>query len=292
MNFPKPFRIGTRLALLVAVLTVGAMAPAAPADEMAVKMRAVLAQHAEAIITVSLVLKSSYSAESSELETQGLVVNETGLVVVTNMAIDPSSSFSRSMDGSGSSTSVLSAKYILGDGTEIPARLVLRDKDLSLAFLRPTKPLNLKLPHLNFKGATATSQVGDPVVLVGRLGKAGSRNISASLERLTTVINRPRKTYGLSFFGIMSLGHAVFTEKGELLGVVSVRTSKSSSTARSMNPTDGMMGSVIPASDVWEVAAQAPLTAANAPSATPPARKPSTKPAPKTPPKTKTPTKP
>ena len=33
-------------------------------------------------------------------------------------------------------------KYRLTDGTEVPARLVLKDEDLDLAFLAPLKPLD------------------------------------------------------------------------------------------------------------------------------------------------------
>ena len=267
-----------------ALLSIGLLLPLcsrpARSDERANFMRSVVAKSGPGVITVSVVIKTSYSPEQSELETPGLVVDPSGLVVVTNMSIDPMASMGSLMgtEAAGVSTSVVSAKFLLADGSEVPAKLVLRDKDRNLAFLRPLHPLSSSLVALDFKGNTATAQLADPVLIVGRLGKTGGRAASITEERLTAVLQKPRTLYGLSYMMVTHLGEAAFTEKGELLGMVSLKVAKSKSSLRSMNVTDMMMPTIIPASDVWEVAVQAPAVNA-VPSPAPTAKQPALRPA-------------
>src|SRR2546422_4160959 len=55
------------------------------------------------------------------------------------------------------------------DGTEIPAEIVLRDRDLDLAFIRPkTKPAN-PMPAVDLRSEEHTSELQSRLHLVCRL---------------------------------------------------------------------------------------------------------------------------
>ena len=73
------------------------------------------------------------------------MVDPSGLTVLALSACDPSEMYQRMMGEDYPRTSVetevTDMKILLDDGTELPAEIVLRDKDLDLAFIRPkTKP--------------------------------------------------------------------------------------------------------------------------------------------------------
>ncbi len=269
------------------------------ADQQAETARSIIARHKASAVTLVIVLKmGGYLGgdQQNELEVDGVVLDSSGLVATTNMSIDPMAMYS-SMAGdtaSGGSTKVVSVKIITASGDEIPAKVVLRDKDKNLAFLRPLKPVATPLAAVDFR-TSGKAQVGDPVYILGRLGKAGNRTAQVIMQRIISIVDRPRMLYATEPT-MLNLGNAVFNEKGETLGLASVRIT--TSRRSSYNPTDSFLPVVIPADDVWEVAQQAPQAKDvkdTEPAVKPPAKpagKPSgTKPGP-TAPKGRAPTKP
>ncbi len=267
----------TSLCLATSLLCAPVFVSAARADETAQRLRDLAQTHAASIVTVAVTI--SAEDQQLELEAEGLVVDASGLIMTTNTAIDP---FSLSPDASGTVSNVVSAKIVLPGGTEVPARLMLRDKTRNLAFLRPLQPLNL--PALPFATASAMAQQGDNIGIVGRLGKAGSRLASVTNLRLLAVIEKPRTLYVLPVDAASKLGEAAFNEQGELLGIVSLRVGTAG--RASFNETDRYLAVIIPGADAWAIAGQTPpLTAADKanPAAKPaPATKPAAKPAPAT----------
>jgi hypothetical protein len=243
--------------LIAAVLLATATARA---DNEGALMRAIAAKHSSAVVTISLVLRSGDSDEQRELEAEGLVIDKTGLIVTTNTAVDPTSLMAAmggatGQDGGGAGTNVVGAKVLLPQGGEIPARVVLRDRDRNLAFLRPARPFPADMTFLDFKTAKATALLGDQVYLLGRFGRAASRKPSVRVLRITGALTKPRVLYAIpNDFSL--LGQAAFNEQGNLVGLVSLRAVRSSTT--SFNNSDQLLTHVIPAADVWEIAAQAP----------------------------------
>ena len=234
------------LALPVAMPNI---APIARADETAQRLRALSQTHAASVVTVAVTI--SADDQRVELEAEGLVVDDSGLVMTTNTAIDPFSM--RAEAGEEMVSNVVDAKIILPGGQEVPARLMLRDKTRNVAFLRPLAPL--KLPALPFATSRAVAQQGDTVTLVGRLGKAGGRAPAVESVRLMAVLDKPRTLYVLPV-SAMRLGEAVFNEAGELLGMVSLRVVPSA--RASFNETDRYVAIVIPCADAWAIAGQTP----------------------------------
>lgn len=263
------------LCLATSLLCAPALVSPVRADETAQQLRDLAQKHAASVVTVAVTI--SAEDQQLEIEAEGLVVDASGLIMMTNTAIDP---YSMSADaGSGTVSNVVAAKIVLPGGTEVPARLMLRDKTRNLAFLRPLQPLNL--PALPVATSRATAQQGDNIAIIGRLGKAGSRLPSVTNLRLLAVLEKPRTLYVLPLDAASRLGEAAFNEQGELLGVVSLRVGTAG--RASFNETDRYLAVIIPCADAWAVAQQTPeLTAAdtaNAATQPAPATKPATQPA-------------
>ncbi|MBW3635402.1 MAG: serine protease, partial [Armatimonadetes bacterium] len=220
------------------------------ADEAGSRLRAVAQKYAPSIVTVAVVISRGESGDRIELEAEGVIVDASGLIATTNTAIDPSSLRGDSEGDGGAVTNVTGAKILLPEGGEVPARLVLRDKDRNLAFLRPLRPL--KLPALPFASAKGVASQGDTVTLLGRLGKAGGRLSSVENARLLAVMKRPRTLYVLPITYLSRLGEVAFNESGQLIGLVSLRVLPSR--RASFNQTDQYIAAIVPAADVWAVA--------------------------------------
>ena len=78
--------------------------------------------------------------------------------------------------------------YGLTDSTEVPARIVLKDEDLDLAFLAPLKPLNAqtqaKIAAIPLDSAARHVDVLDPTILVDRSGEGLNYIRALSLGRI------------------------------------------------------------------------------------------------------------
>ncbi len=244
--------------LLIALTTFLPVLPIR-ADEMGQKLRVIAQKYSPSVVTVAIAISRGESSERFELEAEGVVIDASGLVATTNTAIDPSS-LASAADGEAIVTNVTGAKILLPGGGEIPARLVLRDKDRNLAFLRPLRPL--KLPPLPFASAKGGAAQGDSVTLLGRLGKAGGRTSSVESARLLAVMTRPRTLYVLPISFLSKLGEVAFNDAGQLIGLVTLRVLPSR--RASFNETDQYIAAIVPAADVWAIARQAPQLKAGA----------------------------
>jgi hypothetical protein len=246
-----PLIMKLRFSLLLVALPMLLHLPSARADEAGHHLRVLSQKYAPSTVTVAIIISRGDTGDQVEIEAEGVVIDASGLIATTNTAIDPTSMRG---DSEGFVTNVTGAKILLPNGQEIPVRLVLRDKDRNLAFLRPLRPL--KLPFLPFATAKGSAAQGDTVTLLGRLGKAGGRIPSVETPRLLAVMKRPRTLYVLPSTYLSRLGEVAFNESGQLIGLVSMRVLPSR--RASFNQTDQYIAAVVPAADVWAVALQAP----------------------------------
>jgi hypothetical protein len=261
-------------AALAAALGLAAAAAAGEepkgADEsVAVKAaKEVLEKHKDAIVEVRLVLKTKTSvggreagAQEQKVEVNGTVIDPSGLTVISNVATDPSSMFSIDAGEDNpqfkQETTVSDVKIVLADGKEYPAKLVLRDKDLDLAFVRPDQK-DLKLPSLELKAPPAEPKVLDEVIALTRLDRSANREPGVSVARLMSVIRKPRTHYVA--MALMETGCPAFDAQGNVLGISVMRIGG----ARGGGGFSmmAMLPSVLPCADILEAAKQVPVPGA------------------------------
>jgi S1-C subfamily serine protease len=234
--------------------------------------RDILAKAQDAVVSVKVTLKerTAFEGRSGQkrdqtLEVTGTCVDPAGLVVVSLRTVDRSEFMGSSSFGFGEDTfkskyetEITDVKIILGAGQEkeIPARLVLRDKDLDLAFIRPVDKPSKPFAHVDLS-KEAKPRMFDQIVVVDRMGKAENRTPFGLVTRIGSVIDRPRTFYVLSdVASTLTLGSPAFTLDGKLIGIMVYRIHVVAMKERGMGR--GTTPGILPAADVLEVARQAP----------------------------------
>jgi hypothetical protein len=104
---------------------------------------------------------------------------------------------------------------------------------------------------------SATAQVLETVISLNRLGRAASRAYSASLERISAVVTRPRTFYiPDSTMTATTSGSPAFALDGRVVGIFVLRALSSAGSAASRS--DNSTYIILPAEDVLKAAKQAP----------------------------------
>ncbi len=261
--------------LVVAVLLPGFSAGLGRADELAERGRDILSRNQHAVVTVEAVIKLSYSmpgmggqASEYKQDLTGIVVDPSGLTVLALSSCEPADmiqSFTSGMSEDGDAkfkveTELSDLKLLLEDGTELPADIVLRDKEMDLAFIRPkTKPAT-PLTALDLS-KSGKAQVLDQVITLNRLSRAAGRAYAASVERISAVVQKPRFFYiPGSEMTSTTLGSPAFTLDGNLLGVFVMRSISQKSGGFSMfsSRPEGLTSIILPAEEILKASKQAP----------------------------------
>ncbi|MCX8052285.1 MAG: serine protease [Armatimonadetes bacterium] len=224
--------------------------------------RKVIEANKEAVVTVQLVLeaKMPHGGESNKEEKRvsitGTVVDPSGLVVSELSQVDPEvilSVISGGKNEEGLQVRVVDAKIKADDGTEIPADVVLRDRDLDLVFLRPKKPLQAPMKYVDLS-QSGEPQVMDEVVFLWRLGQVANRVLAGELLRVEAVVTKPQLSYAID---APKLGCPVFTIDGKPVGIVILRFSQASRGTNLFGGTDEVVAMILPCSSVLKAARQA-----------------------------------
>jgi hypothetical protein len=265
--------MGTALTCACSLITM-----VSSADDLGEKGRAIFKKNQHCVVTVQIVLKSKVSirgrggeSNESRQEVTGTVLDASGIAVLSLSATDPGQMVQNMMGGGGEDESRLKmetelsdVKMLLEDGTEIPAEVVLRDRDLDLAFIRPKTKLATAMPAVDLTNS-GKADVLEEVVTLNRLGKAAGRSYAASVERISAIVQRPRLFYiPEANMTTTTLGAPAFTTNGKLLGIFVMRTAKgtgSSSFGMMGSPSDSFTGIIVPADDVLKAVKQVPAVA-------------------------------
>jgi hypothetical protein len=260
-----------------AVVTVAAamicLAPAR-AQEARTASRDVVKKWGEAVVNVRVVLKMRMSVGGREMQasddpvdTIGTVIDPSGLTVLSLGSLNPGAMMQRIMGGASGgqpqmeiTSEPTDVKIRLADGRELPAKIVLRDEDLDLAFLRPTTRPDKPLVAVNLADAAKPSLL-DQVLVLWRLGRVGGWTAGAALFDVGAIIEKPRTFYVLA--GVTTgMGTPAFLPNGKMVGLLTLRQIDAgrASLSSMMGGTEGLglLPVILPAEDVMEIAQQAP----------------------------------
>jgi S1-C subfamily serine protease len=260
------------LSVFLLVPTVLAQSP----DERSAA-RDIVKKWQEAVVNVRVVLKTRMSVGGREMNASeetvdgvATIIEPDGLAVMSLATLNPAGMMNRIMGpGTGSAeerfqmtSEPTDLKIRLSDGREIPAKIVLRDEDLDLAFIRPTTKPDKPFTSLAL-GDEGKPQALDPVVLVSRLGRVGGWVPAATLQSIQAVIERPRTMYVVDGSDGMGggIGTPVFMLNGKLAGLLVLRSMSGGRPGMfsMMGGSEGLglLPVILPAGDIKEVAKQA-----------------------------------
>jgi hypothetical protein len=274
-GFSRVAAPGDGRAPVLALLLMGALLSHCLGDDLAEKGKAIFKKNQHAVVTVELVLKNKFSmsgmagqANESRQDATGTVVDPSGLTVMSLSATDPAQLFQNLMSAASDEdnrfkmeTELSDLKILLDDGTEIPAEVILRDKDLDLAFIRPKAKVSSPMTALDLAG-TGKAEILDQIITLNRLGSAAGRAYSASIDRISAIVQRPRLFYVPdSSFNTAALGAPAFTLDGKVLGIFVMRSMKNKSgggLGLFSFQADNMTGVIVPAEDVLKGMKQVP----------------------------------
>lgn len=266
------------LPLLFALLS---LAPAsslhAAALPEAAAGRALVKNHADAIIGIELVATVKIKQGDREMppreqriEVNGTVISASGLTVTSLAAVDPQSTIEamRAAAPAGFRGELVGVdfkevKLRLANGTEVPARFVLKDADLDLAFMAPVADApaaQSEFAHVKL-GNAVEGEVLNRYFYVSRAIKSLQRTPLVRATEVTGIVEKPRRFYLMTD---SSLGTPVLDVEGRLLGITVQHFANG-------RPA-GLVA--LPAADVAEIAKQAAEAQAKppepAPTPTPP----------------------
>lgn len=267
-------RVGTVCAAIASVVMLAAPASAQTQEERAAA-RDLLAKRSDAVVTVRATVKmrgmpGPGGAEAMEdtVQANAVVLDGTGLTVTALSQLDPSGMLQRlfsSMPGAPEmklSVDQSNIRLRLNNGQEVPARIVLRDNDLDLVFLRPTTAPASPMVSVDMT-TPAKAQAADLVFVVQRFGEMTGWKPGVSFGTVQTVVEKPRTLYVIAAatVGGGGLGSGVFDTAGRFLGVMVMRSQSSGrpSMFSMMQGAEGagMLPVVLPVQEIAELAKQA-----------------------------------
>ncbi|WP_035610313.1 trypsin-like peptidase domain-containing protein [Haloferula sp. BvORR071] len=260
--------------LTLALAATTALASAAN-PEMKEAAKKLSAAHAEAVVWLSVLSKTSMSVDGDapaqvkqalagqdreeKSEVIGTVVDASGLIVTALGGMDKSSM----VDGQTVNTpmgeiklkatsEIKEVKIITADGSEVPGDLVLKDEDLGLAFIK-VRTESEEAKGVEFKAIdladSAKGDLLDDCIALGRMDEAMNRETSLWTSEIVGITSKPRAFYRVP---TDSVGCPVFLSNGKLLGISVLRQGKGGSRGQ-IQPSQV----VLPAADVAKTAAQA-----------------------------------
>ena len=125
--------------------------------------KSLLKEHANCVTWISATVRLEVSVggrsmppQEQKLEALGTIIAEDGLTVVSLTKVDPTANILSRLRSPGASVQVnyTEVLILMQDGSEIPARLILKDSDLDLAFLLPISKSSNPSKVQNFNGSS------------------------------------------------------------------------------------------------------------------------------------------
>ncbi|MEY4938371.1 MAG: hypothetical protein RIQ93_106 [Verrucomicrobiota bacterium] len=180
----------------------------------------------ELVVTLKVKMGDREAPPSERrIEVNGTVISATGLTVVSLAEVDPQVAFDamRAGQGGGGRIELVGAdfkevKLRLADGSEVPARFVLKDADLDLAFMAPDLAAGAKqreFPYVNLEESANGAVLGS-YFYVARAPKVLQRVPLVRSSEIMGMLEKPRRYYLMTE---QSLGTPTFDAQGRVLGI-------------------------------------------------------------------------
>lgn len=263
------------LAPIAALLCVLPRPAAAVPEEEAAAARALLPKISPAVVELKVAVSFplTYGGRTTprelRIERLATVISPSGLAVTPFSGINPA----------GATEAVLArypqlrgkiqigeagfkeVKFQLQDGTEIPARVVLKDPDLDVAFIAPLPDPAAKrtFAYVRLDPSVKPEVLGD-YFLISRSGEATGRIPTLFAASISAITAKPHRIYltTMAFTGV-----PMFDADGSVLGVLVAQVFDG-------HPVQGA-AAVLPAAAILSEVPQAEAAAAKPPPAPPPA---------------------
>jgi len=261
--------------LIMAGLLVASVGVLRAGDKEIKTARAILDVNQQALVEIRAVVKLSMesadlplpnSNEAQHVMVSAVVIDPSGLAVASATLINPISAIpaiSFEINGEKKSIAmkgVLSdIKMVMADGTEIPAKLVLEDHDLDLAFFMPMhgdtdKPAAFRCVTCS---ARAKPDLFDKIVVIDRLSETLNREATVGIHRINAIVEKPR-TFFVSA-DLQNISVPVFNLKKEFIGFAVTRIGQKSSDLSEMISRMANAGGsivILPVQDIMSTAQQ------------------------------------
>jgi hypothetical protein len=238
-------------AVLLAPVLFSVPAFALPEAEAAAG-RALLKRYADTVVGVELVVSMKgmqgdrpIPAREQKREINGTLLNAAGLTVLSLGSIDPRVGMNPALQTQVrfDEPEFKEVKLRLADGTEFPARVVLKDADLDLAFIAPETAPETPFPFVDL-AAAAEPEILATYFDIARGSKLAQRVPAVRPVYVTGIIEKPRRYILVNEY---SPGCPVFDASGKVLGIALRHVAGGQSS--------GLI--IVPAADVAEIATQA-----------------------------------
>jgi hypothetical protein len=243
--------------LVIAALVAAVFSPLRAASD-AEAARALVKRYADAVVGVELVVTMRVKFGDREqppqerrIEVNGTVIAASGLTVTSLAAVDPQVQFDaiRASQQGGRGPDLVGAdfkevKLRMADGTEVPARFVLKDADLDLAFMAPeTAEAGRQYPHVDLTQTTDGVVLGN-YYFVSRASKSLQRVPMVRSTEVMGIVEKPRRFFLMTE---QSVATPVFEPGGRVLGITLQHFANG-------RPTGVVL---LPAADIADMAKQA-----------------------------------
>jgi S1-C subfamily serine protease len=196
--------------------------PAPAADDAGGTYKHLMDSVGPAMVTIKFVMKIEGGRgggdEGQDMEVTGLMIEPTGLVLVSNIKMG---GFASRMGMTANPTNI---RVLVGDDTEgVKAKILARDSDLDLCWVQvdDDKAKGKSYTSIDFAGGT-NAALGDRLFLVQRMGKFFDHALSVSEGRIGGTAKKPRSLMiptGFSAGPRDLLGTAMFNADGKVIGL-------------------------------------------------------------------------
>jgi hypothetical protein len=250
------------------------------ATEETKTVREVISKWQDVVITVKVVTNLRMIVEGREMnkmvneaEATATVIDPSGLAVLSYSDIDPNRiyneifkqamSHGEGMPKFNMETEITDVKMLMAEGNEVPAKIIMKDRDLDLVFVRPAGKLTNPLPAIDLT-QNSKPNIADNIMILTRLGKIAGRIPSISVYRIEGIIKKPRTFYLIdqnAFSG--KLGAPVFSTDGKVVGIFLLKVTDHGAKGPGLSSMFGgasrlgFLPVILPSEDILEVSKQA-----------------------------------